>query len=124
MNDNSKEVGWLSKQVIDKLGISGIPINTPIFIGSSNIKHMLTTHPVDYNKYKDNISEIINNPDYGYLNVSDNSIELIKDFVNNSEHVRTAIRISNNNKLFLRTLFTITDKKLKNYIKSKKLIKF
>ena len=123
MSSETKEIGWLSSQIIDKLGITNIPVNTPIYIGQSNVKHMQSAHPDDYNKYKDNISEIINSPDYGYLNSSDNSIELIKDFIENGEHVRAAIRISNNNKLFLRTLFTITDKKLENYINSKKLVK-
>ena len=91
MSNSAKEVGWLSSQIINKLGISNIPINSPIYLGSSNIKHMQTSHPEDYNKYKDSISEIINSPDYGYLNSSDNSIELIKDFTSNGEHVRIAM---------------------------------
>lgn len=124
MKDKIVEVGWLSKNIIDKLNITNIPVNTPIYLGPSNINHMLNSHPSDYNKYKDYISEIINTPNYGYLNSKDNSIELIKDFINEWEHVRAAIRISNNKQLFLRTLFTITDKKLKNYINHKKLIVF
>ena len=124
MKDRIVEVGWLSKNIIDKLNITNIPVNTPIYLGPTNVNHMLNSHPSDYNKYKDYISEIINTPDYGYLNSKDNSIELIKDFINEREHVRVAIRISNNKQLFLRTLFTITDNKLKNYINNKKLIIF
>ena len=124
MNTNKiKEIGWLSQNIITKLGITNIPVNTPIYIGPSNIHHMQSSHLNDYNTYKDKISEIINTPDYGYLNAKDNSIELIKDFIENGTHVRAAIRISNNNQLFLRTLFTITDSKLENYKNSKKLIK-
>lgn len=124
MDNKVIEVGWLSKNIIDKLNITSIPVNTSIYLGPSNIKHMLNSHPTDYNKYKNNISEIINTPDYGYLNLNDNSIELIKDFLNEGEHVRVAIRISNNKQLFLRTLFIITDNKLQSYINSKKLIIF
>ena len=124
MDNKIKEIGWLSKNIIDKLNITDISINTPIYLGPSNINHMLNSHPTDYNKYKNNISEIINTPDYGYLNSSDNSIELIKDFIDEGKHVRAAIRISNNKQLFLRTLFTITDNKLQNYINSKKLVIF
>ena len=124
MDNKIKEIGWLSKNIIDKLNITDISINTPIYLGPSNINHMINSHPADYNKYKNNISEIINTPDYGYLNSSDNSIELIKDFIDEGKHVRAAIRISNNKQLFLRTLFTITDNKLQNYINSKKLVIF
>ena len=44
MDNKIKEIGWLSKNIIDKLNITDISINTPIYLGPSNINHMLNSH--------------------------------------------------------------------------------
>jgi len=44
------KIGAFSSSVIKLLNLD-IPINTPIFIGESNILHMKNNHPVDFEKY-------------------------------------------------------------------------
>lgn len=124
IHNDCEEVGWLSKEIIDKLNINNIDINTPIYLGKSNITHMMISHPDDYKKYGNSISNIINSPDYGYLSKKDNSIELIKEFKVDNEYVRVALRISNNNVLYARTLFIVSKIKMLLYLKNKKMIKF
>lgn len=47
-----EQVGKISSSVVNALGLN-IPIDTPIFIGASNIAHMKNSHPADYAKYGD-----------------------------------------------------------------------
>ena len=71
------KIGEINQRVIELLNLT-IKAGTPIYIGESNIAHMLASHPDDYLKYKNNLHEIIENPDYIGLNPNDKSIEYIK----------------------------------------------
>ena len=52
--------------------------------------------------------EIINSPDYFGKNPLDNSIELVKEFkVDGTKYVKVALRISNSEVLFARTLYKL-----------------
>ena len=56
--------------------------------------------------------EIINSPDYFGKNPLDNSIELVKEFkVDGTKYVKVALRISNSEVLFARTLYKLNSSK-------------
>ena len=58
-----KIVGYISQSVIKRLHLEMEP-NTPVFIGESNIEHIKSRHPYEYDKYYKDISVIINAPDF------------------------------------------------------------
>lgn len=62
-------VGYISQSVIETLGLELKP-NTPVFIGESNIEHIKSRHPYEYDVYYKDISTIINSPDYVGLNLA------------------------------------------------------
>lgn len=62
-----KKIGIVSRQIIDILQLN-IKTNTPIFIGESNIKHIIEKHRTDYEKYGIYIEEILSAPDYVGVN--------------------------------------------------------
>ena len=45
-----KQIGTFSEDIINALGLN-IPINTPIYLGETNISHMKNKHPNDFLKY-------------------------------------------------------------------------
>jgi hypothetical protein len=57
------KVGEITQAVIEALGLSAAP-GTPIFIGLSNVSHMMNKHPEEYVKYGAYIHDIVNTPDY------------------------------------------------------------
>lgn len=75
-----KCIGKLNAKIISLLELDLTP-NTPIYLGDSNIKHIISKHPQDYEKYGDKISDILNAPDYVRKNPKDNSIEYVKEFL-------------------------------------------
>ena len=116
-------VGKLDKRVIELLGISAVP-NTPILIGTTNQTHMKSKHPNDYKKYYNSISNIIMKPDYIRQNPKDNSIEYVKEFKINGEFVKVAIRVSSSNQWYVRSLYTLNNNRVRNYIAKGSLIKY
>lgn len=118
-----KQIGYLTKRVIKLLNLT-FSDNTPILIGDSNINHMKNKHPNDYAKYKDKIPVILNCPDYIRSNPKDNSIEYVKEFKIDNEYVKIAVRVSNTNQLFVRSLYVLNSNRVKNYIKKGSLIKY
>lgn len=116
-------VGKLDKRVIELLGISAVP-NTPILIGMTNQTHMKSKHPNDYKKYYNSISNIIKKPDYIRQNPKDNSIEYVKEFKINGEFVKVAIRVSSSNQWYVRSLYTLNNNRVRNYIAKGSLIKY
>lgn len=110
-----KKIGKISHEIIK---ILGLPLNdeADIFIGDSNIIHMKNKHPKDYLKYGSYISDIIKTPDYVGINKKDNSIEYIKSFYINNEYVKVAIRVSNANKYFVRSLYVVNTNRTQNFI--------
>ena len=109
------KVGEITEAVIKTLGLSIEP-GTPIYIGQSNIEHMLKRHPDDYVKYGSYIRDIINKPDYVGINPSDKSIEYTKDFLVNGDYVKVAVRVSLKGTYFARSLFTRNRAKVDKFI--------
>lgn len=72
-------VGYISQSVIETLGLELKP-NTPVFIGESNIEHIKSRHPYEYDVYYKDIGTIINSPDYVGLNPKDGSLLFVKLF--------------------------------------------
>ena len=113
----NKQIGKLSKKVINLLGLNYIE-GQPIILGDANIAHMQRQHPDDYIKYGKDIEDIINNPTYVARNPNQGSIEYIKEYKINNEFVLVAVRISSKGTLFAKTLFTMTERKIKIYLKN------
>jgi hypothetical protein len=108
-----KVIGYLNQEHIDKLALAIKP--APILIGPTNEQHMQNEHPEDFSKYYNQISEILNNPDYIGKHPSNGSIKYIKTF---EEHVLVAVRISGGGKLFARSIYSINHEKLEHYLES------
>lgn len=96
---------------------------TSIYLGETNILHMKTSHPVDYAKYRDELPNILNCPDYVGINPKDNSIEFVKEFLVDNEYVKVAVRISNKGQYYARSLYVLNNRRTKNFIKKGTLIK-
>ena len=102
-NNQPGEIGKITESVIDALGLSAEP-GTPIYIGQSNIDHMMSRHPEDCAKYGSHIRSIIDESDYVGLNSGDGSIEYIKDFKADNDYVKVAARVSLSGKYFARRM--------------------
>lgn len=86
--------------------------NNIVYIGQQNIEHIRKKHFSDYELFFEKLSEIIINPDYIGKYPQDGSLELIKRFVVQEKYyVKVAVRISKNNILFVRTLYTLNNSK-------------
>ena len=110
-------VGHITLQVENLLHInSGSDKN--IYLGSSNIQHMMTSHPADYQKYGPYISDILNSPDYVGINPKDYSIEFVKEFKKENEYVKVAVRVSIGGKHYARSLYVLNNNRVHNFIAS------
>ncbi|MEG1727153.1 MAG: PBECR2 nuclease fold domain-containing protein [Acidaminococcaceae bacterium] len=109
------EVGGISIKVIKALGLT-ISANTPIYLGDSNIKHMKSRHPQDYAKYSAKITNILAQPDYVALN-ADGSLEYVKEFQIDNKYIKVAVRISTGGQYFARSLYSLNNNRVANFIK-------
>lgn len=94
-----------------------------IFQSDGLIKHIKKRHP-ECTQYINKISEIIQNPDYIGINPNEKgrSFELVKIFQDN---VQIGIKLDNQDDyLYIATLYTITEAKLKHRIENGRLKKF
>ena len=119
----NKQIGIINKRVIELLNLE-YNEELPIILGESNINHMKKEHPADFEKYFDNIEEIVNFPTYIAKNPNQGSIEYIKEYKINDEFVLVAVRVSNKGTMFARTLFVMTDKKKEKYLSKGYAIKY
>ncbi|MCM1102569.1 MAG: PBECR2 nuclease fold domain-containing protein [Clostridium sp.] len=110
-----KKIGTFSPKIIEALGLN-IPAGTPIYISDSNIAHMKTSHPGDFEKYSADIETILSDPDYVGKNLKDNSIEFTKEYILNGDFVKVAIRVSLQNVYYARSLYTLNPERVKNFI--------
>mgnify|MGYP003294315167 CR=1 FL=1 len=114
--NNPVQVGEVKANVIAALGLN-IPADTPILLGDSNINHMKSRHPNDYEKYGKYIEIILRNPDYVGINPSDNSIEYVKEFcISDNEYVKVAIRVSQSGSFYARSLYTLNPFRVKDFV--------
>lgn len=119
----NKQIGKVSKKVIRILGLK-YQKEEPIFIGEANIQHMKEEHPLDFEKYGADITDIINNPTYLARNEKKKSIEFIKEYKIDNEYVLVAVRVSSKNVHFARTMYVMADEKVEKYFKHKYFYKF
>ena len=113
----NKQIGKVNKKVIKLLELE-YEEELPILLGDSNIEHMKRQHLEDYNKYGQDIKQILENPTYVAKNPNQGSIEYIKEYKVNNEFVLVAVRISNKGTMFAKTLFTMTERKKNIYLKN------
>jgi len=109
------KVGEISEDVIHTLGLSLTP-RTPIYIGRTNISHMLYRHPDAYVKYGSYISEILNRPDYVGINPRDGSVEYVKEFRVDNDFVKVAVRVANSGRFFARSLYVLSPSRVNTFI--------
>ncbi|MBQ8688012.1 MAG: transposase [Ruminococcus sp.] len=100
----AQQVSTFQSNIITKLGLSVEP-GTPIYLGESNIAHMKSKHPADYEKYGDHIPAILDSPDYIRTNPKNGSVEYVKEFKIDNEFVKVAVRISGAGRVYLRLHF-------------------
>lgn len=110
-----KRIGFFSSNVIRTLGLN-IPAGTPIYIADSNIEHMKTSHPEDYEKYGSELQNIIARPDYVGRNVKDGSIEFTKEYLVDGEYVKVAVRVSAQNTYYARSMYVLNPNRVKNFL--------
>ena len=113
---STQKIAVLSENIINLLGLQGYDNNTPIYLGDTNIQHMISKHPKDYQKYGADISNIISSADYVGVNQKDNSIEYVKEYLIDNEFVKVAVRVSKGQQLFARSLYILNNNRVKNYI--------
>ncbi len=110
-----KKIGELTDNVKNALSLSA-PADRNIYIGDTNIQHMEKAHPEDYKKYKDEIKNILENPDYVGLNKNDDSIEYVKEIQHDDEFIKVAVRVSSAGRLYARSLYVLNNQRVKNFI--------
>ena len=110
-----KQVGKLEGRIIKLLGLK-MPADLPIYIGESNIQHMKSKHPADYDKYGMDIPEILSSPDYVRANPRDGSIEYVKEYQINNDFVKVAVRVAGSGKLYARSLYILNRNRVNGFI--------
>ena len=80
-------------------------------------------HPADYTKYGKDIAAIIALPDYVGVSSKDGSIEYVKEYGTDGEFVKVAVRVSNNDVLFVRSLYGVNRSKIYKFIESGTLVR-
>ena len=109
------KVGDINAKVIAALGLT-IAENTPVFMGQTNVQRMINEHPNDYARYGADIPSIIATPDYVRQNPTDNSIEYVKQYIQNGEHVKVAVRVSNTGVFYARSIYVLNESRVRNFI--------
>lgn len=108
-------VGYISQSVIETLHLKLKP-NTPVFIGESNIEHIKSRHPYEYDKYYRDISTIINSPDYVGKNPKDGSLLFVKLYKVQEEYIRVAVKITSDHRCFAKTLHSLSTCNAERYL--------
>ena len=113
-----RKVGVIDQRVCDVLGLTISP-GTPILMGPTNVEHMKSSHPEDFEKYFSELENILARPDYLNQHPKDGSIQYIKVF---DAHVMAVVRVSSTGVFFARSIFEMSNQKLETYRK-KNLLK-
>ena len=113
-------IGIVSNAVSKALGTEGqsYKLGDKIYLGDRNIKHMKQRHMLVYAKYHDRLSQIISEPDYVGVNDEDGSLVYVKLF---DDNIKLVVRIAGDEKLYIRTMYTIFKSRMEDSIKSGKL---
>ena len=115
----TRMVSVVTAAVLKTLGEAGknFRAGEEIYIGCSNIDHMRRRHLSDYLKYQDKLSVIISEPDYVGVN-DDGSLEYVKML---SDHVKVTVRIAGDERLYIRSMYTVLSSRTEHFIKSGRL---
>ena len=119
----NRQIGKVTNKVIDILGLD-YEEEQPIFIGEANLNHMKEEHPEDFEKYGAKLEDIIKEPTYLARNKKKKSIEFIKEYKIDEKFVLVAVRVSNNNVHFARTMYVMAEEKVEKYFKHNYFYKF
>lgn len=122
MENDVKQIGKMSKEVVDLLSIQ-LEYDTPILIGKSNIEHIKRRHPYEYEKYFRDIEMILEEPDYVGINPKDESISFVKEYQADAEFIRVAVKVSAGKKSYAKTLHLLSTCNAERYIEKGTLIK-
>ena len=114
---NVDKIGEFSPEVINTLNLD-IPAGTAIYIGVTNIAHMVSEHEYEYYRYFDKIPLILSEPDYVRFKEDDKSIEYIKYL---SKFVKVAVRIAGDGEYYARSIYRVRDNVVKRMIKNNTL---
>jgi hypothetical protein len=109
-------VGHVTDYVLSLLGISSEG-DRAIYYSDSNLNHMRTYHPADFQKYGNQLTHILAYPDYVGQNPKDGSIEYVKEFLVDGDYVKVAVRLSHSGRYFARSLYVLNPRRAKNFIK-------
>lgn len=120
MNSNLTEVGYYNEIFNKKLHID-LPC-LKIYQSKGLEKHIQKRHPSCI-QYMNNISDIINNPDYIGMNPKEpNSIELIKNY---GLDIQIAVKLNTDNDYYyVASLYNVSSAKMKNRLKIGRIIQF
>lgn len=110
-------VGQVTDYVATLLGVV-LPQDRNIYFADSNRAHMEQSHPEDFAKFGDRLSDILHHPDYVGQNPKDGSIEYVKEFFveAENEYVKVAVRLSRSERFFARTLYVLNRNRVRNFI--------
>lgn len=113
-----RQVGFLTEKIIMLGQLPDTWHPGPVWIGPSNISHMRRRHPDDFDRYFRLIPAILRHPTHIGLHPDGASIVFIKSSGANGRAVLVAVRASSFGELFVRSLFSLSSRKLELYIKS------
>lgn len=119
----NKQIGMITKKIIKILKLD-YEEEKPIFVGDANLSHMREEHPKDFAKYGKEIENIISNPTYLARNEKKKSIEFIKEYKIDNDYVLVAVRVSNHNIHFARTMYIMAKEKVQKYFSHNYFYKF
>ena len=108
-------IGCIPPKALSLIGIQSED-GFEVYLGASNIKHMKSSHPLDYARYGDDIGEIVSKPDYIGLNPKDSSIECVKEYIVDGEYVKVAVRASMQGKHYARSVYALNKKRTLNFL--------
>lgn len=110
-----KPIAYITQKVVDALNLDVLP-GTPVFIGETNLEHIKSRHPYEYEKYLPDIGTIIDSPDYVGLSPKDSSILFVKLYEVNGEYIRVAVRITSGGRCYAKTLHLLSTSNAERYI--------
>lgn len=110
-----KVVGQVTKQIESLLDLSDVK-DKNIYFSATNLEHMRTSHPEDFEKYGAELIHILAYPDYVGRNPKDGSIEYVKEYLVDGEYVKVAVRLSRSDRYFARSLYVLNQNRVRRFI--------
>ena len=70
----------------------------------------------EYDKYRSDVSAIIEYPDYVGISPHDNSVMYVKEYIDAGEYVRIGVKVAGSGKYFVRTLHLLSTYNAERYL--------